>query len=137
MGELTRAAYGKWVAVIGREPMPMQADPMAAIEQARVDVLDEAGRLLALIETHLEPGYLWVESLAVRPAAQGHGFGRQLVLHAEGLARAAGLTEVQLLTNPAFAGNLTFYQGLGYQIDRQERFRGGSTACLSKRLTQR
>ena len=78
-----------------------------------------------------------MESLAVRPAVQGHGFGRQLALHAEGLARAAGLTEVRLLTNPAFSGNLTFYQGLGYQIDREEPFRGGSAACLSKRLTQR
>ena len=73
----------------------------------------------------------------MRPAVQGHGFGRQLALHAERLARAAGLTEVRLLTNPAFSGNLTFYQGLGYQIDREEPFRGGSAACLSKRLTQR
>ena len=137
VGALTRAAYGKWVAVIGREPVPMQADPMAAIARARVDVLDEAGKLLALVETRLEPGYLWVESLAVQPEAQGRGCGKRLMGHAEGLTLAAGLAEIRLLTNPAFAGNVAFYQGLGFSIDREEPFRGGWTTYLSKRLTVR
>jgi hypothetical protein len=36
---LTRAAYAKWVSVIGREPLPMKADHSAAIRDHRVDLL--------------------------------------------------------------------------------------------------
>ena len=135
VGALTRAAYGKWVPVIGREPLPMQADPVKAIALHRVDLLEDAGKVLALIETYRATGHLWVENLAVDPDAQGRGLGTRLMGHAETLARACDLFEMRLLTNPAFTGNLAFYQRLGFVIDRQEPFLGGSTAYLSKRLT--
>src|ERR1700710_2458174 len=48
---LTRAAYAKWVPVIGREPKPMTADYAAALTQHRFDLLHVDGKLAALIET--------------------------------------------------------------------------------------
>ena len=137
IGVLTVAAYGKWVGVIGREPLPMRADPMAALLRHRVDVIDRVGLLAGLIETQLKADHLWVESVAVHPDWQGQGLGRRLIAQAEVLARAAGLGEVRLLTNPAFVGNVAFYQGLGFQIDREEPFRGGWMTYLSKGLTAR
>ena len=47
---LTRAAYAKWVAVIGREPLPMQADYEWALREHAIDLLIVGGALAGLIE---------------------------------------------------------------------------------------
>ena len=49
--ELSRAAYAKWVPLIGREPLPMAADYDRAVVEHIIDLLEENGQLLALIET--------------------------------------------------------------------------------------
>jgi hypothetical protein len=46
--------------------------------------------------------------------------------------KPAGLSEIRLLTNEAFANNVGLYQKLGYWIDRREPFRGGVTLYMSK-----
>ena len=38
---LTRAAYAKWVSVIGREPLPMRVDYVQAVMKHRFDLLFE------------------------------------------------------------------------------------------------
>lgn len=50
--DLTRAAYAKWVAVIGREPKPMGADYEAAVRIHRFDLLFVDDVLAGLIETY-------------------------------------------------------------------------------------
>jgi GNAT superfamily N-acetyltransferase len=130
---LTRAAYAKWVPLIGREPMPMQADPAEAVRLHRVDLLEDEG-LLGLVEVHLAPDHLWVENLCVRPDLQGRGIGPRLLSHAETLAAGAGLPRLRLLTNPAFTGNVAFYQRHGFTGERTEPFREGFTAWLVKEL---
>lgn len=133
--DLTCAAYAKWVPVVGREPMPMQADYEKAVREHRIDLLSLGAETLALIETMLHPDHLWIENIAVSPAAQGTGLGRSLLAHAETLAVEAGLTELRLLTNALFAGNVALYQRTGYVIDREEPFeKGGVTVWMSKRL---
>ncbi len=47
---LTRAAYAKWVPVLGREPRPMIADYDAALRDHMVDLLHVGGEATALIE---------------------------------------------------------------------------------------
>ena len=130
---LTRQAYAKWIPVIGREPVPMTVDYAHAVAAHRVDLLTRDGTPVALIETVPEPDHLLVENLAVTPDCQGHGYGRRLMAHAEALA-ASGHRLIRLYTNKLFADNLRFYQSLGYGIDREEPFRGGTTVYLSKRL---
>ncbi len=129
---LTRAAYAKWVPVIGREPLPMAADYEAALRTHRFDLLFADGALAALVETARHPDHLFVVNLAVAPAHQGRGHGRTLLAHAEALA--APLTTVRLLTNKGFAANLAFYARLGYGIDREEPFLNGTAVHLSKRV---
>lgn len=131
---LVRAAYAKWVPIIGREPRPMQADYDQAILVHRFDLLEDAGQLVALVETEARADHLWVENLAVLPAAQGHGLGRQLLAHAEVLARAAGLSELRLLTNGLMAANRVLYSSLGYIETGEEPFMGSTVVYLSKRL---
>jgi ribosomal protein S18 acetylase RimI-like enzyme len=132
--DLTRAAYAKWVALIGREPLPMQADYQRAVAEHTIDLLIDDGALAGLIETILRPDHLWIENVAVAPERQGRGFGRLLLAHAERRAIHAGRPEIRLLTNQAFAANLELYAKLGYSIDRTEPFRAGITVHLSKRI---
>jgi GNAT superfamily N-acetyltransferase len=118
--ELTRAAYAKWVAVIGREPRPMTADYDAAVRDHLVDLLHDDGRLVGLIEMYSEADHLLIVNVAVAPASQGRGFGRVLLAHAEEIAESLGHGETRLYTNGRFTDNLRLYGLLGYRVDREE-----------------
>ncbi|MFO0995346.1 MAG: GNAT family N-acetyltransferase [Alphaproteobacteria bacterium] len=132
---LTRAAYAKWVPLIGREPLPMTADYDRAIADHIIDLWEEDGQLLALIETVPAMDHLLIENIAVRPDQQGRGIGGRLLRHAERLAVARGLEEVRLYTNAAFASNIAFYAGLGYEVYRRGSIVPGSvTVFMRKRV---
>jgi ribosomal protein S18 acetylase RimI-like enzyme len=135
--ELTRAAYAKWVALIGREPLTMQADYQKAVREHAIDLLTVGGALVGLVETIAKPDHLWIENLAVAPNRQGRGYGRMLVAHVETRATESGLGEIRLMTNAAFAANLRLYAKLGYAIDRTEPFRGGTAVHMMKRIDAR
>ncbi len=129
---LTRAAYAKWVPVIGREPKPMGADYDAAVVRHRIDLAWLGDELAALIETIPGTDHLLVENVAVAPAFQGRGLGRFLMVHAERLAAEQGNTEIRLYTNKMFAENVELYRRLGYRIDREEQSALGVTVYMSK-----
>jgi pimeloyl-ACP methyl ester carboxylesterase len=131
---LTRAAYQPWVAVIGREPLPMQADYAAALAAHRFDLAFLGDDLIGLIETREAPDHLLIVNVAVAPAWQGLGLGRRLMAKAEALARAAGLPELRLYTNGAFARNLRLYRDLGFAVDRRETGARGATVHMRRRL---
>ena len=112
---LTRLAYSKWVPLIGREPKPMTADYEREVAEHIIDLWEEGGELLALIEMIPEVDCLLIENIAVRPGQQGSGIGKKLLLHAERLARSLGFDNVRLYTNAAFESNLQLYSRHGYQ----------------------
>lgn len=132
--DLTRAAYAKWVPVIGREPKPMGADYEAAVREHRFDLLHVAGELAALIETVDEGNQLLIENVAVSPGHQGQGLGRRRLAHAEGLAVAQGYARIRLYTNQRFEENIALYRRLGYRIDREEPVSAGVVTHMSKDL---
>jgi GNAT superfamily N-acetyltransferase len=132
--DLTRSAYAKWATLIGREPLPMQADYDRAVRVHAFDLLIVGGALAGLIEMIVRPDHLWVENVAVAPDRQGRGYGRLLIAHAEARAAQLGRGEIRLMTNAGFAANLAFYAKLGYAIDRTEPFRGGTAVHMSKRI---
>jgi ribosomal protein S18 acetylase RimI-like enzyme len=131
---LTRSAYAKWVPVIGREPLPMAADYNEAVQRHLIDLLYAKGGLVGLIEIIHCDHHLFVENLAVSPDAQGQGYGRALLAHAERLASDMGYAEIRLLTNKRFIENVQLYRRLGYRIDREEAIWDGFTVHMSKRL---
>jgi GNAT superfamily N-acetyltransferase len=133
---VVRAAYAKWIPVIGREPLPMQADYERALRENQIDVLVEDGRIEGLVETIGHADHIWIENVAVLPEAQGRGHGRRLLAHAERKALEAGCPETRLVTNGAFAANLALYGRLGYVVDRQEEFMGGIAIYMSKPLAR-
>ena len=133
--ELTRAAYAKWVPILGREPRPMTADYDAALRDHLVDLLRVDGEAVALIEMAPTADHLLIVNVAVVPAEQGRGHGRALMAHAEEVARSLNLREVRLYTNALFAENLRLYSRLGYRVDREEQHpQFGVAVHMSKRL---
>ncbi len=117
---LVRAAYAKWVPIIGREPVPMTADYDAAVRDHIIDLLIVDDSLVALIELVVEPQCVFIENVAVRPDQAGRGHGRVLLAHALALARSLGRKRLRLYTNKLMGKNIVFYQNLGYAVDREE-----------------
>ena len=132
---LTRAAYAKWVPLIGREPLPMTADYARAISEHIVELLEDHGKLVGIVELMAGDGHLLIENLAVDPASQGRGAGSRLLRHAEEVARGLGLGEMRLYTNAAFASNIAFYASRGYEeYERGTIVPGSVTVFMRKRL---
>lgn len=132
--DIVRAAYAKWVPVIGREPLPMRADYDKAVAEHQFDLAVEGNEIVGMIETIPAEDHLWIENVCVAPQAQGRGIGRLLLEHAERKAIEAGRHELRLLTNGAFEANVSLYKRHGYAIDREEPFMDGMTVYMSKRL---
>jgi ribosomal protein S18 acetylase RimI-like enzyme len=133
---LTRAAYAKWVDVIGREPAPMTVDYDVALAKHRFDLIYIDHRLVALIETVPDGDCLLIENVAVLPEFQGQGFGRKLLALAEDLARSSGLAGMRLYTNKRFAGPLALYESLGYRVEREELGGGCVKVHMIKSLAE-
>ena len=131
--EITRAAYTPWIAVIHREPLPMQVNYAEAIAQHRIDILENPDPV-ALIEMIPQADHLWLENLAVPPDHQGKGLGHHLITHATDIAHSLRLPELRLLTNAAFTINLRFYTQQGFTQTETRPFKQGFTAYFTKRL---
>jgi N-acetylglutamate synthase-like GNAT family acetyltransferase len=132
---LTRAAYAPWIPLIGREPLPMNADYDRAVVEHVIDVVEDGNDLVALIETIPLADHLLIENLAVHPDRQGEGLGDRLLGHAEATARAMGFAEVRLYTNAAFESNIAFYAKRGYrEVRRATMVPGSITVFMAKRL---
>jgi N-acetylglutamate synthase-like GNAT family acetyltransferase len=131
---LTRAAYEKWIPVIGRAPKPMTADYDVAVREHLIDLLFVEGKLVALVECIREPDHLLIENLAVAPDQQGRGYGLRLLRHSESLARGLGYVELRLYTNKLFAENVAFYARHGYRFDGETAFKGGFIVHMSRRV---
>ena len=132
--ELTRAAYAKWIPVIGREPKPMGADYSVTVRDHLVDLLIDGENLVGLIEMVPGGDHLLIENVAVRPDSQGNGLGHRLMLHAEQVAQKLRFSEVRLYTNSRFKENIRLYISLGYAIDSQDQIGDGFRVNMSKRL---
>jgi len=131
---LTREAYGKWVPLIGREPLPMMADYAEAVRKHRIDLVDAGGELVALIEMVPASDHLLIENVAVSPHHQGKGMGGRLLVHAEQVAATLGVDDIRLYTNKRFTENVQLYLRHGYSIDREEPLKDGFLVHMSKRI---
>ena len=110
----------------------MTADYDRAVVE-HIDLWEEDGEPLALIEVIPAVNHLLIENIAVRPDQQGKGLGDKLLHHAEGLARSLGFDETQLYTNAAFASNVSFYSRRGYQEYRRATIVPGSVTVFMRK----
>ena len=117
---LTEAAYAVMAERVGYPPQPVTADHAAFIEDGRVEVLEDAGRIVGVLVCWPEPDHLLLYSVAVAPDRQGRGHGRAMMAAAEAAARRRGLGRIVLYTNEKMPENVAYYEALGYRrFDRR------------------
>lgn len=107
----------------------------AAVQAHDFALIESGQELIALIETTPEADALLIVNVAVQPASQGQGLGRQLMAYAERSARSRGLMQTRLYTNKQFVRNLGLYASIGYEVDREEDLNGGTAVHMVKRLS--
>jgi ribosomal protein S18 acetylase RimI-like enzyme len=131
---VTRAAYARWVPVVGREPAPMTADHGRLASDGALWLAEDQGVALGVLVLRDGPDHLLLESVAVAPEAQGHGVGRGLIAFAEDRARAAGLPEARLYTHERMTENIRLYERLGYRETHRAEQDGYARVFLTKAL---
>ncbi len=134
ISNLTIAAYSKWIAVIDRNPLPMDIDYNEAIKIHRFDLLYEGLTLRALIETYQSEDCLYIENLCVAPEAQRRGLGKTLLKHAEQIAIQTHNQSIRLDTNKLFTGNVALYHQNGYITEWEKPISGGIHVRMCKAL---
>jgi ribosomal protein S18 acetylase RimI-like enzyme len=123
--DVVKAAYAPYVSRIGRMPAPMTVDYQTLVTATdHAWVLIDDDELVGVIVTVAQPDHLLIENIAISPAAQGRGYGRFLLAHAEQQACDLRLAQTRLYTNVAMTENLTFYPRLGY-VEVARRFNDG------------
>jgi ribosomal protein S18 acetylase RimI-like enzyme len=132
--DLVHAAYRDYAPLIGRTPLPMLVDYAEAVRTHEVWALEADGRLVGIIELVPEADHLWIENVAVAPAAQGGGHGRRLLRHAEVEARRRGYREIGLLTNERYERNIAMYERYGYRETHRTPREGTDLVHFRKRL---
>src|SRR5690349_17535215 len=107
-----QAAYVGYVVRIGQPPRPMLDDYAARIGQGVVYVLGD-DIVQGLVVTWPEDDCQYLDNIAVDPAYQRQGLGKQLMAFVEDQARQGGLTAVCLFTHELMTENRALYARLG------------------------
>jgi len=77
-------------------------------------LLRRSASLMAVKE--YEPDEFYIFTVSVQPRFQGRGFGKELLLHAEDKARAAGLRKCSLGVTVDNLGAIRLYERFNYRI---------------------
>ena len=93
--------------------------------------------VLVLIEVEPEKrlGGFRLDNVALHPAVQGKGLGRQLMALAEEVATERGHETIHLYTHERMTENLSIYQRSGYEEVERRSEKGFTRVYLQKRLT--
>jgi ribosomal protein S18 acetylase RimI-like enzyme len=120
LAELAEAAYGHYVERLDGPPRPLVDDYAEVVRDWRVTVAERRGEVVGMIvHGESDEGFV-VDNVAVDPAHQGRGVGRELLEHAEVAARAAGFDSIYLYTHERMSENLALYSRIGYvEYDRR------------------
>jgi ribosomal protein S18 acetylase RimI-like enzyme len=127
-------AYGPWVPVLGRRPMPMDDDYGARVAAGEAWVLEDAGEVRGVLVLEGHADHLLLENVAVEPARRGMGDGRALLDFAEAEARRRGLPEIRLYTNELMERNIALYAARGYAETGRRRKKGFCQVFMAKRV---
>ena len=111
---LIEAAYRDYVALLGRNPQPLDDDYAALINAGEVFVLERDGRIDGALVLQQVEDHLLVRTVAVDPSSQRQGLGTLMMEYAEIHARDRGIATLRLYTNEVMAGNVELYSRLGY-----------------------
>lgn len=81
-------------------------------------IAEEGGAIIGSVMVGYEGHRGWINYLAVSPAHQRRGVGRQLMAEAERQLRKAGCPKINLQVRTSNAAALAFYERLGFSQDQ-------------------
>jgi GNAT superfamily N-acetyltransferase len=131
---VVHAAYGPYVARMGREPGPMGDDYGALIAAGQVRVLEDDLGIAGVLVLIPEMDAMLLDNVALADRARGRGFGRRLVEHAEAEAREAGLKRLRLYTHVLMTENHGLYAHLGFRETHRAAEKGFDRVFMEKPL---
>lgn len=132
--EIVRAAYGHYVARLGKPPGPMLDDYGQRVADRQAWVMEDEGEAAGVLILEDGDGGLLLGNLAVSPATQGRGHGRALIAFAEQEARRRGYAEIRLYTNALMTENLALYARLGFRETGHVTEKGYERVYMAKAL---
>jgi uncharacterized protein len=103
-----------YMAVLGTIPKPATEDYRERIEKGQVWILEVESEPTGVVVLEERADHLLVYSIAVKPDAQGKGFGTALLDLADRRAIGLGFHQVRLYTNERMEWNLRLYRRHGY-----------------------
>ena len=81
--QIVEQAYRHYIPRIGKPPGPMSDDYAVRVSEGVVWVIEKGAAVAGVIVLLPRPDYLLLDNIAVAPAQQGTGLGRQLLAFAE------------------------------------------------------
>jgi ribosomal protein S18 acetylase RimI-like enzyme len=130
---LQQAAYARNRLLLGREPLPLQADYGGIFRDYEVWLADEHG-LAGVLVLEPRPADLLIWSIATHPGRQSAGLGKAMLAAAEVRARALGLGTMRLYTGAPLQHLIDWYGRHGYGVERIEELSDRAITHMMKRL---
>jgi ribosomal protein S18 acetylase RimI-like enzyme len=134
IADIVDQAYRHYLPRMGKPPGPMLDDYAARVSQGVVWVLEQGGAIAAVVVLLPAPDYLLLDNIAVSPARQGLGLGRQLLAFAEAEALRRGYREIRLYTHQTMVENQRLYASIGYEETGRGSEAGYDRVFMRKRL---
>jgi ribosomal protein S18 acetylase RimI-like enzyme len=115
-----RGAYERNRAILGVEPIPVQADYADILRDYEVWLYESESKLAGVLIVEPRRDDLLIWSVATAPGARSRGLGNRLLVAAETRARELGKRLIRLYTGELLVNNVGWYQRRGYAIERTE-----------------
>jgi len=116
MRDVIARAYHLDEVRLGYSPPPADEDPGAWVARQAAWVGEHDSLVMAVLLAEAHDGHLHVWSAVVDPDWQCVGHGRELMAHAEAVARDLGLHEVRLSANVLMEQTISHYERCGYEV---------------------
>jgi ribosomal protein S18 acetylase RimI-like enzyme len=130
-----KSAYHPYIARIGKPPAPMLEDYQDVIRRHLVFVAEQDARIIGVLVLVTANAGMILDNVAVDPAYQSRGLGRQLLELAEVEARKRGYDHLDLYTHELMTENIAMYAALGYVETGRKSERGYERVYLRKTLS--
>jgi ribosomal protein S18 acetylase RimI-like enzyme len=134
--EIVNQAYRHSITRLGKPPGPMLDDYAARVSESAVWELEEGTVLAGIIVLLPAPKYLLLDNIAVSPARQSLGLGRQLLAFAETEALRRGYREIRLYTHQTMVENQRLYASIGYEETGRGAEAGYDRVFMRKQLRE-
>ena len=132
--EIVDQAYRHYIARMGKPPGPMLDDYAARVSEGVVWVLEEGAAVAVIVVLLPTTNYLLLDNIAISPAPQGLGLGRQMLAFAEAEALRRGYCEIRLYTHQTMVENQRLYASIGYEETERGTEAGYDRVFMRKQL---